>query len=101
LRAGFDLLQALADALPPEQLHLGHRLAGFTDHRNRLELRFSHGAQVAAGVLVGAELHSLPPEELHDPEVTCGSRLPAPVARLEEIPIAGDSLTCLSGTGNM
>src|SRR6266568_3974574 len=36
-----DLLKALADALPPERLHLGHRLAGFTDHGDRVELRFT------------------------------------------------------------
>src|SRR6266446_8001790 len=43
-----DLLKTLADALPPERLHLGHRLAGFTDQGDRLELRFAHGERVAA-----------------------------------------------------
>jgi salicylate hydroxylase len=64
-----DLLKALADALPPERLHLGHRLAGFTDHGHRLELQFAHGARVAAGVLVGADgIHSTVRGELFGPE---------------------------------
>ena len=64
-----DLLKALADALPPECLHLGHRLAGFTDHGDRLELRFAHGGRVAAGVLVGADgIHSTVRGELFGPE---------------------------------
>jgi len=54
-----DLLKALTDALPPQRLHLGHRLAGFTDLGDRVELRFAHGARVEAGVLVGADgIHS-------------------------------------------
>src|SRR5438477_2811698 len=54
-----DLLEALADALPPERLRLGHRLAGFTDHGDRVELRFASGTTVSADVLVGADgIHS-------------------------------------------
>ena len=64
-----DLLKALADALPPERLHLGHRLAGFTDHGDRVELRFAHGERVTAGVLVGADgIHSTVRGELFGPE---------------------------------
>jgi salicylate hydroxylase len=64
-----DLLQVLADALPRERLHLGHRLAGFSDHGDRLELRFAHGARVAAGLLVGADgIHSTVRAELFGPE---------------------------------
>jgi salicylate hydroxylase len=64
-----DLLKVLADALPPDRLHLGHRLAGFTDHGDRVELRFTHGARAAAGVLVGADgIHSTVRGELFGPE---------------------------------
>ena len=64
-----DLLKALADALPPERLHLGHRLAGFTDHGDRVELRFANGATVSADVLVGADgIHSTVRGELFGPE---------------------------------
>jgi len=64
-----DLLKALAEALPAERLHLGHRLAGFTDQGDRLELRFAHGERVAAGVLVGADgIHSTVRGELLGPE---------------------------------
>jgi 2-polyprenyl-6-methoxyphenol hydroxylase-like FAD-dependent oxidoreductase len=64
-----DLLRALAAALPLERLHLGHRLSGFTDRGDRLELRFAHGARVAAGVLVGADgIHSTVRGELFGPE---------------------------------
>src|ERR1700730_3625180 len=64
-----DLLKALADALPSERLHLGHRLAGFGDHGDRVELRFANGATVSAGVLVGADgIHSTVRGELFGPE---------------------------------
>jgi salicylate hydroxylase len=64
-----DLLEALADTLPPERLHLGHRLAGFTDHGDRVELRFVHGERVTAGALVGADgIHSTVRGELFGPE---------------------------------
>src|SRR5260370_34805103 len=64
-----DLLEALADALPPERLHLGHRLAGFTHHGDRVALRFANGATVSADVLVGADgIHSTVRGELLAPE---------------------------------
>src|SRR5437660_6851523 len=64
-----DLLEALADALPSERLRLGHRLARFTDHGDRVELRFASGATVSADVLVGADgIHSTVRGELFGPE---------------------------------
>jgi 2-polyprenyl-6-methoxyphenol hydroxylase-like FAD-dependent oxidoreductase len=54
-----DLLFALAGALPPERLHLGHRLTGLIDHGDRVEARFENGARVTADMLVGADgIHS-------------------------------------------
>jgi salicylate hydroxylase len=54
-----DLLLALAGALPPERLHVGHRLVALRDHGDRVEARFENGAAVTAAVLVGADgIHS-------------------------------------------
>jgi salicylate hydroxylase len=64
-----DLLTALAGALPPDRVHLGHRLAGFTDHGDRVELRFANGARAAADLLVGADgIHSTVRAALFGPE---------------------------------
>jgi salicylate hydroxylase len=55
-----DLLLILAGALPPERLHVGHRLVGLTDHGDRVEARFENGGSVTAAMLVGADgIHSV------------------------------------------
>jgi salicylate hydroxylase len=54
-----DLLSALGGALPPERLHLRHRLVGLADHGDRVVATFDNGAQIEADVLVGADgIHS-------------------------------------------
>ena len=54
-----DLLAALASAVPPERVHLRHRLTDVIDHGDRVEARFANGARVDADVLVGADgIHS-------------------------------------------
>ena len=54
-----DLLAAIAGALPPERLHVGHRLVDATDHGDRVEARFDNGTRISADVLVGADgIHS-------------------------------------------
>lgn len=64
-----DLLDALAGALPPDRVRLGHRLAGFADHGDRVELRFTNGERVAAALLVGADgIHSSVRAGLFGPE---------------------------------
>jgi len=64
-----DLLGVLAAALPPERVHLGHRLAGFTDHADAVALRFDGGARAEADVLVGADgIHSAVRAALFGPE---------------------------------
>src|SRR6267143_2036987 len=64
-----DLLAALAGALPQGRVHLGHRLAGFTDHGDRVDLRFANGARAATDVLVGADgIHSTVRAALFGPE---------------------------------
>jgi salicylate hydroxylase len=50
-----DLVAVIAAGLPPEHLHLGHRLEGLTDFGDRVEARFDNGARVSVDVLVGAD----------------------------------------------
>lgn len=54
-----DLLDAIASGMAAERVHLGHRLAGFTDHGDHVEVWFENGARVTTDVLVGADgIHS-------------------------------------------
>src|SRR5690242_14006915 len=60
-----DILAMLRDALPPERLHLGHRLEGFSDAGDRVTLRFTGGTQAEADILIGADgIHSTVRENL-------------------------------------
>jgi salicylate hydroxylase len=64
-----DLLFTLARALPPERLHVGHRLVALTDQGDRVEAQFENGARVSAAVLVGADgIHSVVRGILFGPE---------------------------------
>jgi salicylate hydroxylase len=64
-----DLLAALAAALPAERIHVGHRLTGFEDHGDRVELRFATGARADVDVLVAADgIHSPVRRALFGPE---------------------------------
>ena len=64
-----DLLHALADALPAKRVQLDHRLTGFQDQGDRVELTFANGARAAASVLVGADgIHSTVRAALFGPE---------------------------------
>jgi salicylate hydroxylase len=64
-----DVLTALAAALPPERLHTGHRLAGFADHGDRVEVEFENGVNIEADVLVGADgIHSTVRRHLFGPD---------------------------------
>ena len=54
-----DLLAAIASGFPPEHVHLGHRLVGFTDQGNSVEAWFDNGARCSVDALVGADgIHS-------------------------------------------
>jgi salicylate hydroxylase len=54
-----DMLTMLADAMPPERIHLGHCLTALDDSGPRVQLQFENGAHVAADVVVGADgIHS-------------------------------------------
>nr|WP_296063781.1 FAD-dependent monooxygenase [uncultured Actinoplanes sp.] len=50
-----DLLAALAAAIPAGRIHLGHRLAGFTDSGEAVRADFANGVRAESGVLVGAD----------------------------------------------
>jgi salicylate hydroxylase len=54
-----DVLSMLIGQLPPARLHLDHRLTGFTDHGDRVELQFTNRPPVAADIMIGADgIHS-------------------------------------------
>jgi salicylate hydroxylase len=54
-----DLLSMLVAALPPERLHAGHRLTGFSERGDHVEMAFDNGARARADVLIGADgIHS-------------------------------------------
>jgi salicylate hydroxylase len=64
-----DLLAALASALPPERVHLRHRLVGLDDRGDRVEARFENGTKIAAAALIGADgIHSAVRSALFGPE---------------------------------
>jgi salicylate hydroxylase len=55
-----DLLATLAEALPPDRIHLGHQLTGLVDRGDHVQATFANGANAEAEVLVGADgIHSL------------------------------------------
>jgi len=54
-----DMLTMLADAVPAERIHLGHKLAALNDTGHRVELEFENGGRAAADIVVGADgIHS-------------------------------------------
>jgi salicylate hydroxylase len=64
-----DLLSALTRRLPPERLHVGHRLVGLVDHGDRVDVQFEHADPVSTDVLVGADgIHSVVRESLFGPQ---------------------------------
>jgi salicylate hydroxylase len=54
-----DLANLLADALPPERLHVGHKLVGLEQKGAGAIARFDNGVSVEADLVVGADgIHS-------------------------------------------
>jgi salicylate hydroxylase len=64
-----DLLAALADAIPAERIHLGHRLVSFADRGDGVRASFANGAHADVDVLVGADgIHSVVRAALFGPQ---------------------------------
>jgi salicylate hydroxylase len=64
-----DLVNLLADALPQQRLHVGHRLSGLEQNGERVIARFENGATAEADLLVGADgIHSRVREIVFGPE---------------------------------
>jgi len=60
-----DLLAALLHALPPDRVHVGHRLIGLADDGERVSAAFENRTEIDADVLVGADgIHSAVREAL-------------------------------------
>lgn len=55
-----DILGMLADALPKDRLHLGHKLVSLADAGGKVALRFENGAAADVDAVVGADgIHSV------------------------------------------
>ncbi|HEY6980054.1 FAD-dependent oxidoreductase [Reyranella sp.] len=64
-----DLANLLAGALPPERLHVGHKLIDLAQKSERVVARFENGALSEADLLVGADgIHSRVRTLLFGPE---------------------------------
>ncbi len=54
-----DVLNMLIGAMPPERVHLGHRLVSFSERGDKVEAQFENGLCVTADALIGADgIHS-------------------------------------------
>ncbi len=54
-----DVLNMLIGAMPPQRVHLGHRLVSFSERGDKVEAQFENGARVIADALIGADgIHS-------------------------------------------
>ena len=64
-----EMHAVLAQALPPDRVHLGHRCTGFVDRGDRIEARFDNGVEITADALIGADgIHSVIRHALLGPE---------------------------------
>jgi len=64
-----DLANLLAGALPPERVHVGHRMVEIEDHGAKVQARFENGATAEVDLLIGADgIHSRVRHLLFGPE---------------------------------
>jgi salicylate hydroxylase len=60
-----DVLNMLVGALPPDRMHLGHRLTGFSERADKIEAQFENGVRATADALIGADgIHSMVQRQL-------------------------------------
>ncbi|MGV1010592.1 MAG: FAD-dependent monooxygenase [Dermatophilaceae bacterium] len=92
-----DLLRVLLHRLPPDRLHVGHRVAGFQQNADRVRVTFVDGRSVEADLLVGADgIHSVVRTQLFGPQAPhftgCAAvRALVPVQRLGELSLEATS----------
>ena len=54
-----DVLNMLVEALPPERMHVGHRLTRFSERGDKIEAQFENGTRASVDALIGADgIHS-------------------------------------------
>jgi salicylate hydroxylase len=64
-----ELAALLADALPADRIHVGHKLIGLEEKASRVTARFDNGAAVEADLVIGADgIHSRVRTLLFGPE---------------------------------
>ena len=64
-----DLHRALADAIPPDRVHLAHQFTSLIDHGDCVEAHFENGTSISAAALIGADgIHSAVRHALFGPE---------------------------------
>jgi salicylate hydroxylase len=50
-----DLIETFLNQLPPDSIHLSHRLEKITDHGNYAEVQFENGHSIEAELVIGAD----------------------------------------------
>jgi salicylate hydroxylase len=64
-----DILAMLAQSLPAERLHLGHRLMGLRQTGDAVEAEFENGVRISTAALIGADgIHSSVRNLLFEPQ---------------------------------
>lgn len=54
-----DVLNMLVGVLPAERMHVGHRLTGFSERGDKIDVQFENGARISVDALIGADgIHS-------------------------------------------
>jgi salicylate hydroxylase len=84
-----DLLAALADPLPPNVVHAGHRCIGFEQNDRKATLKFANGRTVQAVVVIAADgLHSTLQKCVVEPSLPeySGSRAYRGLLPIEKLP---------------
>jgi salicylate hydroxylase len=84
-----DLLNTLADTLPPDVVHTGHRCIGFEQDDRQARVKFANGRIVEADIVIGADgLHSTLQKHVVEPSPPeySGSRAYRGLLPMEKLP---------------